>query len=117
MTREEMIKAISEACVKANPAKFEKHDLSVSDDWGDCMECHRYMKDYPFCGGHPRLADVLLALANTAGDTWAVAQGGAIINIKSFSHVVPTQYIWNLTKDDLTEQSTEVLSFLSSLLS
>jgi hypothetical protein len=62
-------------------------------------------------GEHIRLADVLLAMhERNRGDDIYVHMNGAIIQFQGASEV------WNLRKDDLTEQSDECIKFLSDLL-
>lgn len=102
MTRLEKIKAITEACVAANPEIAKRL-------YGLMIEGKPYVSEHILPDIH--LADVLLAI-------WQRPR------IKEFTQVVvmratePRELIclWNLRRDSLNDQSDELISFIAPLV-
>jgi len=97
-----MIEKIRKACIKAN--------------WPDVPES---AYKWEFENGEPtRLADVLLAIGGYGN--WFIDDTGIFIRAvrKEFTYDYTSPNIkWNLTKDNLNDQSEETLEFISRLLS
>jgi hypothetical protein len=135
MTRDEQLAFIRQKCLEANPEivelKFGCQLLdkrSGDDKW---LYLHRAMggsmvvehkitgighgKDYEFdvIGRPIRLADMLLAIGNPFVEVHA--NGGIVTQTNWPGHKLQ-QAVWNLRKDDLTEQSDECIEFLADLL-
>lgn len=97
MTRDNYIKIIREACIRANP-EIEK------DTCRACIEKEDAMDRYACRPIH--LADVLLAIGVHG------VEGAYPPQIFAVGH--PAR--WDLVHDDLTQQLDECLKFLSDLL-
>jgi len=142
--KEEQLNQIRESCIKANPeivelkfgcrfidrestqtlmylsqSKSSGATYAYSETLGD--DC--YLEDFRFedpnkieiLGRPIRLADVLLALHNFVGGIECYPQSDSSLLIQSFNEPKSSGK-WNLSKDDLTLQSEEILSFLANLL-
>ncbi len=70
------------------------------------------------CSTRPiRLTDVLVAIQNKAsmGKLYRVTEKGYILNV-GVGDEDSQPILWNLTKDDLSQQSPETIEFLANLL-
>lgn len=101
--RETHLATIREACIKANPEVAELKAFECPD--GEHEDTYLYR---PI-----RLADVLEAARVARGGMWARYNGVMTLD-QWVADLLP---MWDLQKDDLTEQSDECLSFLADLLS
>jgi hypothetical protein len=104
----ELIEQIREKCVAVNPEIVERNGLP--ETWcrnhGGAMRNH---SEPCTCIGLIRLADVLLALKGPQ-DKW-------IKNSDKFrSHGWDVVRAWDLTKDDLTQQSEETVEFIAGIM-
>jgi hypothetical protein len=110
MTRQ--LEAIRGACIKVNPEIEKREELYHPEGLGLSEPLHLFSK--------VRLADVLLAMKDiNAEKIWAVDVSCGQFFGQSISGGSPIYHktgIWNLRKDDLTEQSDECLTFLAELL-
>ena len=88
-------------------------------DYGDQLEFEISPHDYvsfDIIGRPIRLADVLLAIRKVKGSAYDFAE---LLGLDWDSDGIIEEYrdsIWNLLKDDLTQQSDETIDFLYELL-
>src|ERR1700749_1790463 len=108
----EQIKTISNACIKANPNIVKGLDVWVKTEEGGGDEIKKVIRPI-------RLADVLLAIQKVNKSYAVNTEGG----FELWNHHYGDEYIyqdmyitWNLTKDNLSLQSPETISFIFELL-
>jgi hypothetical protein len=97
--RDQQLEAIRAACIRANPHISERSIGAVDEDTGTDM----WVRDDTI-----RLADVLM-LPDTSEMLNATDEENATVCFRFIR-------MWNLRKDDLTEQSDECVAFLYNLL-
>ena len=108
MTRQEQLDLVRAACIEANPSDPTLRDQNS----GQGLQIKR-------AHGRPvRLADVLLAIERSDHDElYSVGEGGWFYqDTLQGDGYANMDVLWNLRKDDLTEQSDECVSFLAQLL-
>lgn len=88
-------------------------DQHIALVWRKCIEANADEKDrYEIGPRAVRLADVLLAIQKARGGMWARHSG--VFEVDQWVKDLLPMY--DLRKDDLTEQSDECVAFLAKLL-
>lgn len=112
--REENIKKIRAACIKANPEILGRRpEIKVQPNRDELYT------SAPF-GHRIGIADIFLAVHRTkVGNGWEPIgnwPGDLVGYTFDYQGGVICEPIWNLRKDNLEEQSDETLSFIATLL-
>lgn len=109
--REEYLKVIRDACLKANPEIEVRNSSMMLKGTFTGLINHRDTKI--------RVADVLLALESIKSreHTYWIDCGGQFASRKfSEEHESWLHVFWNLRADNLNEQSDECVAFIAELL-
>lgn len=107
--KENYIKVIRAACVKANPEIMELKPGCMLERYGPDM-------NYNIIGLDVSLVDILLASECTTNQPRnIVVSAGGFFEVNSKGNLELVSY-WNLRQDSLTDQSEETLKFIAGLL-
>lgn len=112
----ENLELIRQKCIEANPEITTEEVLICTRDWSAWTYKTMTEDDFVMEPRPIRLADVLLTIRNVKPQT-NPEKICLIVPVPPY-HLMETECLnkWNLRKDDLNEQSEEVINFLGELL-